>query len=118
MSSTTVSAPDYVELVSFLVKPFLEFPDDLRVDCETRSNHSRVWVRLAFAKSDIGRVFGRGGRTIQAIRTVVEAAAQAAGQSVYLDIYGSRSEGNTKSTDSDRRPPRRRPAPTPNKRQE
>jgi hypothetical protein len=34
-------------------------------------------------------VFGRGGRNIQAIRTVIQAAAQAAGQSVHLDIYDS-----------------------------
>lgn len=49
----------------------------------------RAWIRIAFDSSDKGKVFGRGGRNIQAIRTVVAAAATAAGQSVHLDIYGS-----------------------------
>jgi uncharacterized protein len=83
-----VAIPDYVRLVRFLVEPFLESPNSLRVDCETIPSKPRVWIRLAFEGEDKGRVFGRGGRNIHAIRTVIEAAARAAGQSVYLDIYG------------------------------
>lgn len=85
--------PDYVELVRFLVEPLLESPPtSLKVDCEIIPAKARVWIRLAFENSDKGRVFGRGGRTIQAIRTVLEAVAQSAGHTVYLDIYGSREQ--------------------------
>ncbi len=84
------SKPNYPELVRFLVEPFLDSPKELRVDCEPYADNHRVWIRLAFAGSDKGRVFGRGGRTIQAIRTVVVAAGQLAGQSVHLEIHGSR----------------------------
>ena len=56
------------------------------------ANAARVWLRIAFESEDKGRVFGRGGRNIQAIRTVIAAAAAAAGHSVYLDIYGSQSQ--------------------------
>lgn len=87
-SGISSTPPDYAGLVSFLVKPFLETPDTLRVDCETAPGKPRVWIRVAFQDSDKGRVFGRGGRNIQAIRTVLEAAAQAAGQTAYLDIFG------------------------------
>lgn len=80
--------PDYAALVRFLVQPFLESPSSLKIDCETSPSKPKVWIRLAFEGEDKGRVFGRGGRNIQAIRTVIEAAAKAAGQSVYLDIYG------------------------------
>lgn len=83
------TSPDYIGLVSFLVKPFLESPESLSVDCEEIKNKQRVWIRLAFEGTDLGRVFGRGGRNIQAIRTVLQAAATLAGQSLYLDIYGS-----------------------------
>lgn len=107
MTPTSETKTDYAELVRFLVKPFLETPDSLRVDCESRPQKARVWIRLAFAASDKGRVFGRGGRNIQAIRTVVEAAAKAAGQSIYLDIYGSREEASPEK----RSLPKRRPAP-------
>lgn len=87
ISATT--NPDYVELVRFLIQPFLDSPESLSIDCEMSGTGKRAWIRIAFDSSDKGKVFGRGGRNIQAIRTVVAAAATAAGQSVHLDIYGS-----------------------------
>ncbi len=86
---TPRTTPDYVGLVNFLMQPFLESPDSLSVDCEISNSTKRAWIRIAFDSADKGKVFGRGGRNIQAIRTVISAAAQAAGQSAYLDIYGS-----------------------------
>ena len=80
--------PDYVELIRFLIQPFLESPESLKVDCERSASRPKVWIRLAFDGSDKGRVFGRGGRNIQAIRTVIEAAAQLAGQVAHLEIFG------------------------------
>lgn len=99
--------PNYPELVKFLVQPFLEVPEAIKVDCEVNPARSRVWIRLAFEGSDKGRVFGRGGRTIQAIRTVIAAAGQAAGQFVYLDVYGAR-EDSPKPNGVRRSPSRRR----------
>lgn len=88
-SMFSTSNPDYVSLVRFLVQPFLESPESLKVDCEISQLTKRAWIRIAFDTEDKGKVFGRGGRNIQAIRTCVAAAAQSAGHSVYLDIYGS-----------------------------
>ncbi|ACK65993.1 RNA-binding protein (contains KH domain)-like protein [Rippkaea orientalis PCC 8801] len=81
--------PDYLGLVQFLVSPLLEFPDSLSIDCEQANNNQRVWIRLAFEETDKGRVFGRGGRNVQAILKVLQLAAIAAGQSLYLDVYQS-----------------------------
>jgi uncharacterized protein len=92
--------PDYAGLIRFLVEPFLETPDALKVDCELLSNGSRIWIRLAFEGTDKGRVFGRGGRNVQAIRSAIEGVAKSAGQSVNLDVYGGSRE------DSEDRPPR------------
>lgn len=83
------ASPDYVSLVRFLLEPLLESGDSLSVDCEKSPSKPKVLIRMAFDDPDKGRVFGRGGRNIQAIRTVLEAAAQTAGESIYLDIYGS-----------------------------
>jgi uncharacterized protein len=90
------ASPNYAGLVQFLIGPFLESPASLRVDCEMHPRQSRVWVRLAFDDPDKGRVYGRGGRNIQAIRTTLEAMAQTAGQSLYLDIYDGEA-GDTRS---------------------
>jgi len=73
--------------VRFLIEPFLEFPESLRVDCERFSSIRKTWVRLAVEAEDKGRVYGRGGRNIQAIRMVLTALAKASSETVYLDIY-------------------------------
>jgi predicted RNA-binding protein YlqC (UPF0109 family) len=83
------ATPDYSGLVEYLVSPFLEYPDSFSVDWEQANQNRRVWVRLAFESEDKGRVYGRGGRNLQAIRTVLETAAKTAGQTLYLDIYES-----------------------------
>ncbi len=75
-------------MVRFLMEPFLEVTDSLKIDCETAANASKIWVRVAFEGDDRGRVFGRGGRNIQAIRTVLKATAAIAGQVAHLDVYG------------------------------
>lgn len=86
------TSPNYVGLVQFLVQPFLESPESLSVDCEVSHILNRIWIRIAFNSTDKEKVFGRGGRNIQAIRTVIATAAELAGQSVYLDIYGTSSQ--------------------------
>jgi hypothetical protein len=86
--------PDYAAIVRFLIEPFLESPESLRVDCEIHPRQAKAWIRLAFDESEKGRVYGRGGRNIQAIRTVLSAVAQSGGHSVFLDIYDEKPENN------------------------
>lgn len=113
----SATSPDYPGLVKFLLEPFLESPNSLKVDCEISSNKPKIWIRLAFEGEDKGRVFGRGGRNIQAIRAVIVAAAKLAGQSVYLDIYGGtpaeHDSGPPSTRDMGRRPSPRTPTPSP-----
>ncbi len=89
-------------MVTYLVKPFLESPDSLKVDCEISPRTSRVLVRVAFEGEDKGRVFGRGGRNIQAIRTVLQTIAKISGQTAHLEVFG----GQPDREPDDRRPPR------------
>lgn len=98
------SSPDYVGLIKFLLEPFLESPTALKIDCEKSNANERVWIRLAFEGADKGRVYGRGGRNIQAIRTVMQAVAQTAGQFVHLDIYEEPSEGSRRESASGGKP--------------
>lgn len=88
VSPSQRNLPNYGQLVKFLFQPFLTAPETLNVDCEYMTNRARVWIRVAFPEVERGTVFGRGGRNIYAIRAVLEAAAAAVGQSVYLDLYG------------------------------
>jgi predicted RNA-binding protein YlqC (UPF0109 family) len=111
------STPNYLELVQFIIEPFLEDPASLRVDIERCKENQRLWVRLAFDDADKGKVYGRGGRNLQAIRTTLEMAAVSAGRSVYLEVYEAENEGEQRRTrrsngnfeGTERRPNNRRP---------
>ncbi|MEM9804405.1 MAG: KH domain-containing protein [Cyanobacteria bacterium P01_D01_bin.56] len=99
------NVPDFEALVRFLVTPFLESPDALKLDSEPLANGQRLWIRVAFDGEDKGRVFGRGGRNIQAIRKVLKATGALHNLSVHLDVYGESS--NESGEVSDRSRPRR-----------
>jgi uncharacterized protein len=94
-SPDTARLPDYSALVRLLVEPLLDQPEVLKVDCETHPQKARVWVRVAIEGADKGKVFGRGGRTIQAIRTVLTVAGQSVGQTVHLEVFGEREHRET-----------------------
>jgi uncharacterized protein len=97
-SDQVATQPNYEGLVRFLIEPFLNDPQSLCVNSEV--NQNKIWLRVAFDKSDRGKVFGRGGRNIQAIRTAIKIAALSHSESVFLDIYN---DEPPKSDDSDYR---------------
>ncbi len=105
--------PQYDKLVAFLLKPLLDAPEELRIHCEHLPAHARVWVRVAFQPADREKLLDGNSRHLYAIKTVVSAAARVAGQSVYLDIYGTESRPAERSERQNRgdqgrsgRPPR------------
>ncbi|MEA5421132.1 KH domain-containing protein [Spirulina sp. CCNP1310] len=85
----TTELPDYAALVEFLIAPLLDSPDTLRINCEYVRGKTAVLVRVAFGEADQGRVLGRGGRNIEAVRTVLTATAENAGQTARLEVFGS-----------------------------
>lgn len=94
------TSPNYIQLAQFLLQPLLKFPQSLSIDCEQCNNNQQILLRVAFEEADQGRVFGRGGRNIQAIRKVLEVAASNAGQSLYLDVYESEERKSKRHNDS------------------
>lgn len=119
VSTPQPNLPDYQQLVKFLFQPFLSEADAISIDCEYTIDRQRVWIRVAVASSDRDTAIGRGGRNVQAIRTVLQAAASAVGQTIHLDVYGSNSSsrhldadraGSDAEPTHDRRPPRAKPA--------
>jgi len=64
---------DYTELVSYIIRAMVSNPEDVKVAMVEGERTNRVEVTLA--NDDVGKVIGRGGRNIDAIRAVVRAAA-------------------------------------------
>ena len=71
-------------LLVLLVRPIVDEPD--RVEVEATESDTRVDLELRVAPDDIGKVIGRGGRTIRAIRTVVKAASVKVGKRVNVEV--------------------------------
>ena len=71
-------------VLEYLAKSIVDDPDSVVVEVE--EGRSNVSLRLNVSPDDMGRVIGRRGRTAQAIRTVVRAAAAREGMDVHVDI--------------------------------
>ncbi len=72
------------ELVRILARSLVDEPD--KVEVTSTETDSRVDLSLQVAQDDIGKVIGRQGRTIRAIRTVVKAASVKAGKRVNVEV--------------------------------
>lgn len=87
MAEASPTRPDYLELVRLLIGPLVASPEAIDIDCEVSRQGRSHWLRLALPEDERGRLLGRGGRNLQAIRTVLGAAAQLADHRVTLDVY-------------------------------
>jgi predicted RNA-binding protein YlqC (UPF0109 family) len=72
------------QLVSHLARGLVREPDRVRV--HEHVEHGRTVIELSVAPSDRGRVIGREGRTVNAMRTLLDALAQRRGGSCRLEI--------------------------------
>jgi len=71
-------------LVELVARSLVDHPEavDVRV---AESPHATV-VELQVAPDDVGKVIGRGGRVIKAIRALARAAATRSGKRVSVEI--------------------------------
>ena len=74
---------DLTELLEYLAEGLVDDPEEVTVERFDEADGSVV-LELAVGPDDYGKVIGRGGRTAQALRTVMAAAA--GGGSVLVDI--------------------------------
>ena len=73
------------ELLEYLVRALVDEPGRVRVE-EFEEDDGTLVLELSVADDDYGQVIGRGGRTAQALRTVVKAAAVKDNRRVLIDI--------------------------------
>ena len=72
------------DLVLVVARALVDKQDEVRVE-EVDGQRGTV-LQLTVAKEDIGKVIGKDGRTAQAIRAVLAAAASKGGRRINLDI--------------------------------
>jgi predicted RNA-binding protein YlqC (UPF0109 family) len=72
------------ELVEIMAKALVDNPDQLEVSEITGSD--TLVIELSPAKEDIGKIIGKKGRNVQAMRTLLNAAAGKLRKRVVLEI--------------------------------
>lgn len=73
------------ELLEYLAQSLVDRPDRVKVE-EFEEDDGTIVLELSLDDDDYGRVIGRGGRTAQALRTVIKAAAVKDNRRVLIDI--------------------------------
>jgi len=71
-------------LLEALVRGLVREPDRVRV--VERREGAEVSLELSVARADRGRVIGRQGRTLEALRTLLEALARVRGETCRLEV--------------------------------
>ncbi|ACZ19646.1 KH type 2 domain protein [Thermanaerovibrio acidaminovorans DSM 6589] len=77
--------PNYAALVEWIVKGLVDLPDQVEVT-EDRGSSGAVLVTIKVADQDMGRVIGKKGSTINAIRLIAKAAAVKAKERVDVEV--------------------------------
>jgi predicted RNA-binding protein YlqC (UPF0109 family) len=75
---------NYKEFVEFIVKYLVTQPEAVNVESNDGEGGIKVMIRVAH--EDVGRIIGKRGATINAIRLLAKAAAVKAGERVDVDI--------------------------------
>ncbi|MCR9163267.1 MAG: KH domain-containing protein [Nannocystaceae bacterium] len=72
------------ELIEFIARSLVDKPDDVHVD--EIAGEQTVVLELRVAKDDLGKVIGKQGRTVKAMRAILSAAASKLRKRADLEI--------------------------------
>lgn len=70
--------------VDYVVKALVDYPDEVNV--ETVENGDGTSIQIRCRKEDIGKIVGKRGKTIMAIRSLVSGAAGRQRKRVSVDV--------------------------------
>jgi predicted RNA-binding protein YlqC (UPF0109 family) len=73
------------DFLEYLARALVDQPDRVKVE-EFEEDDGTLVLELSVGDDDYGQIMGRGGRTAQALRTVVKAAAVKDHRRVLVDI--------------------------------
>ncbi len=80
---------DYRGLVEWIAKSVADKPDEVEVNAMERG-HGTVALKVKMSDDDVGRLIGKAGRNIEAIRNLVRVASLRERKRVFVDLANSR----------------------------
>ena len=72
------------DLLAYIAKGLVDRPDEVKV--EAFEEDDALVLELSDAEDDTGKVIGRSGRTVNAIRSVMRACGAKQGRRVLVDV--------------------------------
>ena len=72
-------------LVEYIAQSLVDYPESVSVEQE-RGGGSKIRLELKVARSDMGRVIGKGGRVANAMRVLLRVAAAREGKQANLSV--------------------------------
>ncbi|MBM4380695.1 MAG: KH domain-containing protein [Deltaproteobacteria bacterium] len=85
-------------LIRYLVLGLVDKADQVEVRAE--EGEGVVTVSLKVAQDEVGKIIGRDGRTVNALRTLLTAAAVKVGKKARLEVLDDRRTGRPAGTDA------------------
>ena len=82
--SSTGSLRELEGFVDYVVKALVDYPDEVTVN--TVENGDGASIQIRCRKEDIGKIVGKRGKTIMAIRSLVSGAAGRQRKRVSVDV--------------------------------
>ncbi len=82
----TRTGADTEGLVRYLVGSLVDVPEAMNI--AVSETDDTVTFEITLDPSDVGKVIGRGGRIIKAIRTLARAAGSTEGRHVEVEVIG------------------------------
>lgn len=76
------------QLVEYLARALVDEPE--AIELTVTPQDGSVLYELKVAPNDVGKLIGRDGRTVNALRTVLQHAAQKKGEKARLEIIDDR----------------------------
>lgn len=74
------------DLIAFIAKSLVDDPDSVSV--RAMEGDRTIMLELSVARSDLGKVIGKEGRTARAMRTVLAATSARLQKRAMLEILG------------------------------
>jgi predicted RNA-binding protein YlqC (UPF0109 family) len=72
------------EFLRYVVRKLAGYPEEVVID--HREEGGKITYLLSMRREDVGRLIGKGGATIRAIRDLAQASAEKHGKKVAVEI--------------------------------
>ena len=76
---------DIIGFVDYVVRALVDEPGSVKIEVSENENEGRV-ININCKKEDIGKIIGKSGKTIMAIRSLVTGAASRINQHIAVEV--------------------------------